>query len=285
MTSIVFLELNDRIDGNPERLFSLPAFSMLMKGVQSGLRHHNMCMSMAQYDGRGAVPSGIGTGRADGVLIQGSLSRMPVRLRKALRDVPSVWVMRQNSDLANEFDHVFYDNQAVGALAARFLLDREHRHVAFINPDIQHQAFAKRRETFIQAVQWGGARVSLWDLTRGEMERDPVRAMMKVAQDLAATKKRPTALFVPSDNDMLYAYQALGQSGIRPMKDIDLIGCNNDEAYLKQMSPRPATIDIKLELVGHRAVDQLLVRMRNPSEPSRTQVFISPVLVTPDPIR
>lgn len=277
--NIVFLELNDQCERGAERLFHLPAFSILMKGIQSGVRNHGHNLVMAQYKGRGPLPAELAAERCSGVLIQGSLPHMPLKLRRALHAVPSVWVMRQNSDSANEFDHVFYDNQAVGALAARYLLDRQHRHVAFINPDHAHQAFAKRRETFLESVQWAGARATVWDLNGKEMERRAGHLLQKTVQELAAMKKRPSALFVPSDNDMLGVYHALEQAGIRPMIDLDLVGCNNDEVFLEQMVPRPATIDIKLELVGVRAMDQLLARMRMPQEPSRTQVFISPVLI------
>lgn len=41
----------------------------------------------------------------------------------------------------------------------------------------------------------------------------------------------------------------------------------------------PATIDIRLETVGARAVEQLLWRMAHPDDTDRVAIFASPVLV------
>jgi LacI family transcriptional regulator len=62
---------------------------------------------------------------------------------------------------------------------------------------------------------------------------------------------------------------------------VDLIGCNNDEPFLTQMHPRPATIDIALEKVGQRAVEQLLRRIANPMEPV-ARLILEPHLIGAD---
>lgn len=280
---VVFLVLAEGVKAGPERLRSMPAFPALLLGIQGSLEQRGMGFSMVQYDGHGALPPELTASDTVGILILGSLAQMPAKLRRALLDVPSVWVMRQNSDFANEFDHVFYDNYAVGSLAAHYLLARKHHHVGYITPDIGHQAFSSRRDTFVHAIQWGGGRVTVFDLTLEETSHSTAEGIRRAIREMVAMPARPTALFVPSDSDLLDAFKALKGCGIEPMKDIDLIGCNNDTLYLNQMIPRPATIDIKLELVGRRAVDQVVARLENPSEASRVQVFISPVLIVPGP--
>ena len=278
---IAFLDLVRGTTSGPERVFRMPAYPLLVGGILKGLSAHGLQMSMAQYHGTGPLPSRLSREQVDGVLILGSLHPMPSALRRALLDIPSVWVMRQNSDINNEIDHVFYDNQAVGTLAARYLLDRRHHHVAFILPDTNHEAFIKRCETFTHAIRWGGGRVSLFELTPEETARTPETGMMRAVSALATMRNRPTALFVPSDNDLLLAYRAIQRCGLRPMVDIDLVGCNYDAVYLNKMIPRPATIDIKLELVGCRAVDQLVRRIGDPGNAIRTQILIEPTLIPP----
>ena len=46
-----------------------------------------------------------------------------------------------------------------------------------------------------------------------------------------------------------------------------------------KLQPRPATVDIKLDTVGERAVEQLFWRMANPDDPSRAKIIIPSELV------
>ena len=62
-------------------------------------------------------------------------------------------------------------------------------------------------------------------------------------------------------------------------KSFHLIGCNNSDAYLFNLSPRPATIDINPTMVGARAVQQLIWRISHPRLPRET-VVLAPNLVT-----
>ena len=64
-------------------------------------------------------------------------------------------------------------------------------------------------------------------------------------------------------------------------KDLDVISCDNEQQYLSSLKVRPATIDINLDLVGRRGVQQLLWRMKHPEEPSRIDVLVRPRIVLP----
>jgi len=276
--NIVFLILGWAKGENIESMYRLPSFPALLAGIQMGVSVHKYNLVLAQYDG-GPIPLALSPEKTDGILIHGALNPMPMALRAALLNVPSVWLMRQHSDFLNDFDHVFYDNQAVGPLAARYFLGRNHRHVAFIMPEFGQQAFMIRRDKFVEAVNAGGGRCTVWNFSAAESGSSLSLGLSRVMGELVASNDRPTAMFVPSDNHMLEVFNALKLNGIEPCREIDLLGCNNDVMFLSKMNPRPATIDIKLNLVGYRGVEQLLTRMKHPEESSRTQVFISPVLV------
>jgi DNA-binding LacI/PurR family transcriptional regulator len=60
---------------------------------------------------------------------------------------------------------------------------------------------------------------------------------------------------------------------------LEIISCDNEEQFLSRVAPRPATIDINLELVGRRGVQQLLWRMRHPEARNRITVLVEPRLV------
>ncbi len=99
---------------------------------------------------------------------------------------------------------------------------------------------------------------------------------------LRSPGRSATGVFCPTDDTLVKLYYALRQRGIEPGAEYELIGCNNDPVYMNQMHPRSATIDIKLDTVGKRAVEQLLWRMTHPDDTSRVEVFIRPELVLPE---
>jgi LacI family transcriptional regulator len=101
----------------------------------------------------------------------------------------------------------------------------------------------------------------------------------KVVQELRSSADKPTAVFVGSDDLMVRVFNRLRQQGYESGKDVDLIGCNNDKQYMDQMHPRPATINIKLDMVGERAIEQLLWRMSHPSDVAQAQLLIKPEIV------
>jgi LacI family transcriptional regulator len=262
----------------PEAMFRMPAFPAMLGQIQSSLAERGLHLVLAHYDGHGPTPRTILRSNTDGVLLFDTLDPMPAKLREALLNVPSVWVMRRHSDSHNEFDHVFYDNRSVGPLAARYLLEQGHRRLAFINGQFGHDAFFARRDGFVETARTGGAQVMTWETSRAELNGMAARAIEDKVRELMASPDRPTGIFVPSDDDLLTVFHSLRLCGVEPQRDVLLIGCNNDLTFMAQMHPRPATIDIKLDLVGERAVEQLLRRMRDPKEPL-ARIYIQPAVV------
>jgi DNA-binding LacI/PurR family transcriptional regulator len=100
-----------------------------------------------------------------------------------------------------------------------------------------------------------------------------------LARRIVGTAPQITGLFVPSGYWTPYAYQALTSAGLVIGQDIDFICCDNVPLFMDQLTPRPAAIDINLELVGRRGVEQLLWRMANPQVQNRTRLVIEPVLM------
>jgi len=275
--AVAFLILSDSI--TPETIYRMPAFPALLEGIQQELGKCGMHLVMSRYTGQGVVPATLLPRKIDGVLILGALDPMPEQLINSLVALPGVWVMRQHSDHQNQLDHVFYDNKVVGPMAAEYLINRGHRHVAFIMPDARHTAYIERQDAFLKKARTLGVSATLLTLTRKETQTAPSQGVERVVRELVAMRRRPTGLFVPSDTSLIGVFNALRLAGVEPMRDIDLIGCNNDRMALLQMQPRPASIDIKLETVGQKAVEQLRCRMRNFEEPSCARIFISPSLV------
>ena len=217
---------------------------------------------------------------ADGVLLAG-VESLPGISRKSIGK-PVVWLTSHANAGA---DAILPGNEAAGKMAADYLLDRKHQSLAFLNVDDLNPSYQARGDAFVKCAESGGAkvhRVAITDHCSSDEEESLAQLDSRVAEGikkLLSCKLRPTGLFVPSDLMTALVYRELNRCGVTPGKDIDIVSCDNEEAYLAGLSPRPATIDIAGEERGRRAVYELLVQSRFPKEQRPVQLTVEPQLV------
>ena len=259
-----------------KEMMAMPAFPRLFEGVNQALQAAGGNLLYTHYQGDGPLPASLTDGSVQGILVFGRLEQMSAELLAALVAVPNAWVMRQHSDPLCRIDHVFYDNSQVGRLAADHLTSLGARRLAVINAIPNHEAYAQRQEAFLAVAHDLGVVAEAFTVGSGGAQN------LRTAVQLAVLENtRPDGIFVPSDEQLLEVYHLLHSMGIEPGKHIHLIGCNNDPLLMVRMHPRPATIDIHLELLGERAVQQLSYRLAHPDSPPM-QVFVNPTVVTAD---
>jgi DNA-binding LacI/PurR family transcriptional regulator len=168
-------------------------------------------------------------------------------------------------------------------MAAEYLMKRGHRKLMFAASRSDHQALAQRRNQFVETVRAQGASVQVVEGPESSVNELPPAQLDEIAHrvvhEFRSSADQPTAAFVGSDDLMVRVFNRLRQHGFEPGKDVELIGCNNDKQYMDQMYPRPATIDIKLDMVGERAIEQLLWRMSHPADVAQAQLLIKPEIV------
>ncbi|MDF7798625.1 LacI family DNA-binding transcriptional regulator [Pontiellaceae bacterium B1224] len=271
---------------SPLDMYRMPAFPALLGGIQRGIEKHGMELVLAHLPEGKVVPPVLSRRRADGVLLFGS-ETLSTQLKQALNSVPAVWCFLRDSVAPDsEFDHVLYDNSHVGQMAAEYLLERGHRNLMVVGSRPNHQALAQRRNQFVETARVRGGRVLVVEGAESEeAELPPVQLdeiAQMVVQELRSGTERPTAIFISSDDLMVRIFNRLRQHGCEPGKDVELIGCNNDKPFMDQMHPRPATIDIKLDMVGERAIEQLLWRMSHPGDVVQAQLLVKPTIVAAD---
>jgi DNA-binding LacI/PurR family transcriptional regulator len=93
----------------------------------------------------------------------------------------------------------------------------------------------------------------------------------------------PSGLFIAEDRLVPLIDAVLSRRGVKigHGRDAEIISCNNERPYLIGLSAVPATIDIRAESIGRRAVEQLVWRLRNPNVRERIRSMVEPVLVEP----
>ena len=265
-------------DFSLEQLWRLPVLPMLIGSVQETLLRRQLSLFLGCLDGNGRLPECVSSRRCDGVIFFSK----PVSpeaaegFRRTLPDLPTVWCFREHVDEEHRFDHVFYDNSAVGVIAADYLASHGHRKVAMFNTDPAHTAFGAREQQFCERSRALGMEPVLFKAE--EQSSVPGRNYRKLAAEFLRSSDGITGAFFCVDHDMLGIHVELLAAGY-PARALDMIGCNADEVALQYISPRPATIDIKIAQIGQMVVDQLLRCINGESCGAANEIFIKPELI------
>ena len=99
-----------------------------------------------------------------------------------------------------------------------------------------------------------------------------------ITEQFLRRKAGITGIFFCSDDLMLGVYNELRARGF-DMSKLDMLGCNNEEQFLGHISPRPATIDIRLLEMGEQTVSRLLARINGSETGSPMELLINPKLI------
>ncbi|WP_432798566.1 LacI family DNA-binding transcriptional regulator [Poriferisphaera sp. WC338] len=261
-----------------------PAFVKLLTSVESACTEQGLNIIIAQSLDAQQLPPLVQNKQVDGLILAGQ-SAAPAVLKK-IASLPAVWVSSHHEDSG---DTALPGNDAAGRLAAQYLLNRGHKHLAVVNALPNHLGLQSRTEFFEFTAQRNNATVAAINApvenltTLDDLDLNAIEAAMTVAVDkLLAQKNKPTGFFTLIDIFTAIMHRILIRKGLKPGKDIDLIGCNNNKAALAGLYPRPATIRIGIDTMGKRAVEQLLWRISNPNEKENVHVVVEPQLIPGD---
>lgn len=233
-------------------------------GWQFALRHAEAGLSLADavrgFAGEGVLFFGP---RADRSRLDARAVRMPV--------VELLGPSRE----AGEWDGVDYDRVQVARLAAEHLKRLGCRRVAYLGSPFERATyFASEAE----ALGLRATIVTRPDLfvTEGGAQATNLVALRSAWREVAAA--RPDGVFVYSDQLTNALYGVLAAEGVRPGRDVRVVSCDAEAAFLGALDPRPSTIDIHASEIGRRALDLLLWRTENPSAPP-SAVCLRPRLI------
>lgn len=266
--------------GAPTSVLQRPGISSLVGTLEAELRRRGLAMLLAQASSLREPPACISRHKVDGLMLIGEATDV---LPGTERQLPAVWLLSTHTRANRWADQLLPDNEQIGVLAAEHLLKRGHRHVAFYNEQPEHPGFRARGEAFAAAARDRGAQCTccvaaerpgepLWGFGRSD-------ATASLVEQLVAGAARPTAAFVPTDEQAMRLYPALARRGLTPGADLLVVSCDNQDAWLRQLDPRPASIDLNFDLLGNRAVEQLLWRIGNPGQTPGTRILIPPRLL------
>lgn len=262
---------------------STPGFSELLRGVSTAASQHNLDLLFHYVPDRDQMPPRLLDQHFDGLLLHGAMPSSEFRQR--IRKIPTVWLMG-NRTRPDWGDQVMPDAYAIGDLAAKYLLRRGHAHVAFLNVDGMYAPFKLSQLAFQAAALAEGATVATvvetpsGTVLHGHYGQEQVERVMERFLKL---DPQPTGVYIADDIQAALLQPALQARGVEFGREkVDVISCNNERPYLVGLTPRPATIDIRVESIGRRGVEQVMWRLEHLDVMERIVSMVEPVVLPAD---
>jgi DNA-binding LacI/PurR family transcriptional regulator len=174
-------------------------------------------------------------------------------------------------------DHVEPANDRVGVLAAKYFISRGHKRVLAINPSIEsHPAFETRVQYFTSISQKYGVKAEAREIKY--LDRDNSGRLcdgshsveiQNFIKEFIGSDDRPTGIFLPCDSHLAVLQKCMAAAGVKPGRDVEFLGCNNEMLLLDGMDVRPATIDINPDAIARSAINVLMRRISEPETDKR----------------
>lgn len=272
--------------GTGQHWLELPVMAAVLSGISGGAKELDVGLLLDAMPDVSVLPPIVRRKQVAGAIVFLQSGVPPQALVNLRRHMPIVWAMGAEGG-APDVDHISSDNIGIGYLAYQYLTDSRCQHLAFISGDPSWHIMRLRGQSFANAARDAGRTVTSYlvgndPLVVGAYGRDVVTAesLDKLVDKLVAAKPRPSGLFVPTDLLTTLVHPLLVERGVKPGRDITIISCDNEEVRLTALNPRPASIDIRPEDIGRRAVRRLLMRLENVDEPA-ARIQVAPRLVLP----
>ncbi len=252
----------------------------LFQGVEHGARENGLKLVFASMRSDDELPAALNPHEVDGVLCFGPFVDISPVVQSRISELPAVGLLRGFDEIRARLDRVVFDNSVVGGMAAEYLHSRGGKKVAFFNINPEHPALLRRLNDFsATGAALGMEVVPVVARRHPEDFREEVAVYRELASQIADRDNGFTGVFVAGDSQVPQLYQALESMGVMPVRDIDMISCDNVGFFLDRLRPRPATIDINFDMVGYCGVQQLLWRIENQHIRNRVTLTVEPVLV------
>lgn len=192
------------------------------------------------------------------------------------------FVNTASTDLAEQFPSVMLDNQAIGWMAAKHLIERKLDQFAFVGPSgLWH--IQQRFEGFSEAIQQaGGSCLPMFyeadEKTATHIPKEAVKParLRKLIKELP----RPIGIMAASDRVGFAVLEACRQLKIHSPEEVSLVGVDNDSMYCQLAVPSMTSIDSAADQVGFIAARQLDDLM-NGKTLKEERVLVSPRRLLP----
>jgi LacI family transcriptional regulator len=193
--------------------------------------------------------------------------------------IPVVLMNYMATDM-EEASSVSVDNLKGAKTATEYLINLGHEKIAFISGDLVTQAAQERLSGYRASLEKSGIAVNDDYILKGDYSRKSARA---AAERILELDKRPTAIFVSSDDMASEVVAVLMENGVKVPDDISIIGFDDDPVCLYGPVSL-TTMRQPLKEMAQTAVKELFLKMQDPDR-SVNRIVLSPELIIRDSVR
>jgi LacI family transcriptional regulator len=267
--------------------FELPVIAGVVGELTRAAQEQHMGILMAEMPDAGQLSPVLRRPEVSGAIVFMSSNASPAHLDSLRQHLPLVRVMGGQVSPV-QIDHIGVDNNAVGYVAAKYLLERGLRNLAFLSQEPTWDFCKLRAQGFIAAAEEQGVVPASY--VRAESKTPLAMFGPKViahanasnlVQQIAQGGNGPVGLFVPRDEETVLVYRLLSEAGVRIGQDVVVVSCDNEEVRLSTLHPRPASIDLVPAEIARHAIRRLASRIKHRDEPP-VRILVNPRLVTPE---
>lgn len=176
-----------------------------------------------------------------------------------------------------EIGSVVFDDLKGAGKAVEYLLNLNHRKIGFIGPDPIYSSFSTtqgRISAFRQAIQ--DRELSEDSLQIGYSERDDNG--YSTCMEMLCGSNPPTALFLNDDSMAPQIYSVCRRLGLVIGKDIAVVGFG-DQPIATQLEVPLTTVRQNMSMLGEKAAEMLISKVRNPLYKLYDIVLNAPLVV------
>ena len=271
---------------SPLELLEFPLNRKLVSCLENELSQKGYLMGVIQVDDPERAVRRLSVNRIDGGIILGNHCLTP--FEKCFKSLNLVHMLTSTNWAEAWVDVVSTDYWARGVLAAEYLIRRGHRRIGFFNFQKSHPAFKYVKQAFNATAIEQGIEVEVFERDLNVDLKQPITGcpFSKTVCDHVVDQflkmplnRHPTGIHVANDQMLLEIYPRLRKQGIQPMDDIDIISSDNEEGYLLQLCPRPATFDLHLEKIAEYVVDRIMMLIQNSEVFRGVRILVTPTIV------
>ncbi len=233
------------------------------------------------------IDSSINIEHIDGFIVFGTTLGPNCNSLISKANIKAVFILGYLEDsFGFAFDHIIPSNPYIGMLAAKYLIGRGHKTVGVINPErLHHNAMDMREDCFVNYAMVNETEairihVNFPDRKNGTIISVADEPNVEIlVQSYLALKHRPTGIFVPADSHLVVVHKAFSRAGVKIGRDVEFVGCNNEQETLAGLDIRPATIDIGVDRICSMAVERVQLSMEAKEPREGVIISVKPEIV------
>lgn len=240
----------------------------VIKGMELYLSEHGINLDLVEYkddEKKNDVLLNLIDKKTQGIIMVADCDRKRVgTIGKAA--LPMV-VVDGNNYYGSAYDCVVASNYISAYSAARYLVKRGHRSIAFVGNTELAISFKQRAAGFRDGAKFMDIKVLYHECSEKGSKEQSYFDERKL-NTILNKQERPTAIMCANDYTACEVYNFLKKKGLSVPEDVSLIGFDNIE-FEHELIPFLTTFEIPKTEMGKIAVELLEDRIKNPNSPKK----------------